>query len=82
MKESIVWSGVIKVQAALFTSDGVQRVMIRSKNFEIYYDTTEVEPLRKWFGAPGEQDEHKFFAYAELRGTIINIVRKERWRSW
>lgn len=82
LKYDVKWRGVVKVQRSLFTTDAVQQVLIYSRDDSVRHTSDLDDPIVGWFGAPGEEDEHKFFAVAELRGTIIHLIRKVEWQDW
>lgn len=81
-KYDVQWRGVVKVQRSLFTSEHVPQVLIYSKDRSVHYAGDMDDMIAGWFGEPGEQDENKFFATAELRGTVVHIIRKVSWRDW
>lgn len=81
-KYDVKWRGTVKVQRSLWTTAEAQQVLIYSRDHSVELTAPIDDQIVGWFGAPGEEDEHKFFATAELRGTVIHLIRKTEWREW
>jgi hypothetical protein len=75
----VKWQGIVKVQRSL--NDGGRQVLMYSQDGSAAYRCSIDVDLQRWFKRSGKE-QHKFFAYAELRGTIINLVRKAPWQEW
>lgn len=76
--DKLKWRGIVKVQRALNKGhDPGMAVCIYSEDRSIFYHSFMTQEIEKWFNG-----EVKFFARAELRGTIINLVRKAGWQEW
>lgn len=75
----VVWEGVVKVQRSLWTSGERQQVKIHSRDRSVEWSGDADADILRWF----DEGEHKFYAKAKLRGTIIHIIRKHREpRNW
>jgi hypothetical protein len=72
-----LWRGIVKVQRNLNPPAGTF-VSIRSEDMTIYLQDDITDQLRKWF----RTGEHKFYAEAELTGTLINLIRKVPEQDW
>ena len=81
-----VWRGIVKVQRNISGYDGESQsaippgstVLFTSEDGSIHWQGPMDDQLRPWF----KKDEHKFFAEAELVGTISNLIRKAPWQNW
>lgn len=78
----VTWRGIVKVQRSLYENQGAagSTVLINSKDHSIFYMGPIDRFIKPWFTRRGHQ--HKFFAHAELVGTLINLVRKAPWQDW
>lgn len=75
----VTWQGIVKVQRSIMTTERRQQVLIYSQDRAVNWSGDADADILKWF----EPDEHKFYAKAKLRGTIIHIIRKHSEpRSW
>ncbi len=82
VKYDVKWRGVVKVQRSLFPSGAEQTILIYSRDESVHFQGPIDAAITGWFGKSGDQDQHKFFAFAELRGTIVHLIRKVDWRDW
>jgi hypothetical protein len=74
----VTWEGIVKVQRSLFSTKPGTQVRINNQTHSVIW-TGPIDPdLIDWF----ETDEHKFYAYAELRDTLIHIVRRVEPQAW
>lgn len=73
--DDLNWEGIVKVQRSL--NDKGAMVLIYSEDRSIWFSGPTGKTAR-WF----KQGEEKFFARAELRGTIINLRCKAGWQEW
>lgn len=81
----VIWSGVVKVQRSLYsnTAPAGSEVCIYSEDRSVFWIGPIDAALERWFPKRGsEVRRSKFFAHAELVGTIINIKRKVKWQEW
>ena len=81
-RHDVKWRGVVKVQRSLMTTEAEPQALIYSRDDAVRFQSPMDARIAGWFGAAGEQDEHKLFAVAELRGTIIHLIRKVEWKDW
>ena len=83
----VTWRGIVKVQRNLAGYDGERKVPIpagstvlfTSEDGVIHWQGPADDELAQWFT---RKDKWKFFAEAELRGTIIGLIRKAPWQDW
>lgn len=88
MSRAVVWRGIVKVQRNLSGYDGENKVpippgstvLMTSEDGSVHYQSQMDDQLAPWFTR--KEHEWKFFAEAELVGTIINLVRKAPWQNW
>lgn len=78
MDDNLKWAGTIKVQRELTTGSENRTVLITSQDRSLFYQGPMDPALLKWF----RQGEPKFYAHAELRGTLIHIQRKVAPEDW
>ena len=81
-KHDVKWRGVVKVQRSLFTTAAARQILFDSQDGSIRLLGPISDDITGWFGRKGAKDEHKFFALAELRGTMIRLIRTVEWKDW
>jgi len=73
------WRGIVKVQRNLAGNAFAPRtrVLIHNQDKSVRFEGPIADPLIAWFG-----DEDKFFAMAEMRGSLIHLVQRVEWEDW
>ena len=82
----VTWRGIVKVQRNIGGYNGPEKkaiapgtmVRINNQTNSIIWSGPLDEKLDEWF----DIDEHKFYAHAELRDTLIHIVRRAEPQAW
>lgn len=75
---AVTWRGIVKVQRSLFTNLPKIQVRINNQTNSVIWSGPLDEKLAGWF----DTDEHKFYAEAELRDTLIHIVQRVEPQAW
>lgn len=69
---------IVKVQRELTTGSVDRSVLIYNENMSIYLHAPMTPEILKWF----KKYQLKFYAEAELNGTIINLLNKVEEQDW
>lgn len=69
---------IVKVQRELTTGHEDQTVCICNETRTVYLIAPMTPDLLGWF----KRGELKFYAHAELIGTVVNLLRKAQAHEW
>lgn len=78
-KPQTKWRGIVKVQRSMYPDDSL--VSARSEDMSVYYQGPLEPKIAAWFSKDGI-GRLKFYAHAELIGTIIKFTKKADWQDW